>query len=147
MGSAVLGDTLWQEHSLTPRCAASTCCRRPATPAAAAFARPSARPPPAAAAAATLPLHGICCLLHGRRLLVVLLPRWQRLRCICTPRIRLRCGIPLCLPLLLLLRSPPPRGSLLLRVVLVENVEGPRPPDVPQPQLAIAAAGCQLPFV
>ena len=46
----------------------------------------------------------------------------------------------LLLPLLLLLLLLTLLGVLLLRVVLVEDVQGARATDVPQPQLAVAAA-------
>lgn len=146
MCSAVLGQSLRQKHALATRCATAACCRRSPAPAAAPASLPT-RPPPTVATAAALPLHGLSRLLHGRWLLVVLLPR--RLRCIRAPCILIHALLNLCLPLLLLLqlRCLPARRSRLLRVMLVENVQRPCPPNVPQPQLAVAAARGKLPLV
>ena len=145
MRSAVLGHSLRKKHALAARCAAV--CRRCRSP-----GRRPARPSRAATAAAALPLHGLSdSLLHGGRLLVILIPRWQRLRRICTPHILVYGTLSFCLPILLLRLllpcRPPARRPWLLCVMLVKDVQWACPPNVPESQLAVAAASGQLPFI
>lgn len=143
--SAVLGHSLRKKHALAARCA-SACCRCSSP------GRRPARPSRAATAAAALPLHGLSdSLLHGGRLLVILIPRWQRLRRICTPQIlvhgTLSRSLPILLRLLLLPCHLPARRLRLLCVMLVKNVQRACPPNIPEAQLAVTAAGGQLPFI